>query len=541
MATSPRRNLLILVVAAAALGLAGCAKRELPVDAGIRTQTLLFGSGAEPADLDPEVLYAFTDAQIAYALFEGLTKMDAKTNTAVPDGATGWDVSPDGLTYTFHLRKDARWSNGDPVTAGDYVYSFHRILSPAFAAQYSYMVWPIKNAEAFNAGKITDFAQVGAKALDPLTLQITLEHPTPYLPAIATHTTWLPVHRATVEQFGRMDEKGTKWTRPGNLVSNGAFTLVEWIPNSRIAVERNAQYWDNANTKLRRVEFYPFEKPDIEELNYQSGQLHSTYALPTAKIEAYRNHTPSDLAIDPVLSVFYLFLNCTRPPFDNLKLRQALTHALNREQLCRDVTKGVYPPAHCMTPPDCGGYTAQAGATDDFALARKLLAEAGYPGGVGLPPIEVQCYESEVPLRMTEAIQSMWLRELGVHITISQIEQKTLFANASNKDYTISFSSWIADFPDPLTFLGTMVTGNGNNWAGWSNKEFDRLIAQTDQEPDNAKRLALFQRAEAILVNDAPLIPLFFRPQVYARSPVVKGWTTTSLGFHEFNRIWLEK
>ncbi|HEY4988257.1 MAG TPA: peptide ABC transporter substrate-binding protein [Opitutaceae bacterium] len=536
-----RRFPVLTILGCVALGLSGCSRRETQVDAGVRTQTLLYGNAAEPADLDPHVIIAFTDSQIAYALFEGLTRLDAATNAAVPAAAESWDVSPDGKVYTFHVRPTARWSNGDPVTAADFAYSFHRILTPAFGSLYSYMLWPIKNAEAFNSGKITDFSLVGVKALDTLTLQVTLEKPTPYLPALASHTTWLPVHQASVEKFGRMEDKGTKWTLPGNLVGNGAFTLAEWIPNARIAVVKNPLYWDAAHTRLNRVEFYPIEKPDIEELNYRSGQLHSTYDLPTSKIEAYRAHQPPDFKVDPVLSTFYLFLNTKRAPFDNVKLRQALSHGLDREELSRDITKGVFPVARSLTPPNCGGYTSRTQVSDDFELARRLMAEAGYPGGKGLPTVEVQCYETEVPLRMLEAIQAMWLKELGFHITIAQIEQKTLFQNQQNRNYTMSFSGWIADYPDPLTFLGMMITDGGNNWASWSNKEFDRLIDETTNTADNAKRLEIFQKAEVILLDEAPIIPLYFRPQVYARSPDVHGWTTNVVGFHQFNTMWLEK
>jgi oligopeptide transport system substrate-binding protein len=533
------------IPAAAALSFfmlaAGCVRRETPVEAGIRTQTLLVGNDAEPTDLDPQATTVFTDTQIEYSLFEGLTKLNARTSEAEPDLARSWDVSGDGLVYTFHLRPGARWSNGDPVTAADFVFSFRRILSPAFAAGYSYMLWPIKNAEAFNSGKLADFSAVGARALDALTLRLTLERPTPYLPALATHNTWLPVHRSVIEKYGAWDEKGTKWTRPGNLVGNGAFTLAEWIPNGRIVVVKNPLYWDAARTRLNRIEFFPFEQAEVEDLNYQAGQLHTTYALPMSRVAAYRAHVPPDIRTDPVLSTFYLFINVTRPPFNNVKLRLALAHAMDRDALSRDVTKGVYPPARTLTAPNCGGYTSRAFISDDFALARRLLAEAGYPGGRGLPPIEVQCFQDEVPVRMMEAIQSMWRRELGVRIEIAEIEVKTLYQNQQDKNYALGFSGWIADYPDPMTFLGTMVTGGGNNYAGWSNREFDALIDEASSTADNARRLELFQRAEAILLSEAPIIPLYYQDQVYAIRPEVRGWTTTVVGFHEWNRIWLEK
>ena len=538
MRPNARNSLLSLALVAALAG--GCTRRETPVEAGIRTQTLLVGNGAEPADLDPQVINAFIDSHIAYSLFEGLTKLDGRTSAPVPDLATAWDVSPDGLVYTFHLRPEARWSDGDPVKADDFVYSFQRILTPAFAATYSYMLWPIRNAEAFNSGKITDFSHVGVKAKDAVTLQITLERPTPYLPALASHTTWLPVHRSTIERFGRMDERGTKWTRPGNLVGNGAFALVEWVPNARIAVAKNPRYWDAANTRLNRIEFFPYESPDVEDLSYRSGQLHATYDLPMSRVPAYRAHVPVDVRIDPVLSTFYLFINVTRPPFDNGKLRLALSHGIDRVALAHDITRDVFPPARSLTPPNCGGYSCRSGVTDDFDEARRLLAEAGYPGGKGLPVIEVQCYQTEVPMRMLEAIQAMWQKELGVRITIVQIEMKTLFQNQQERNYSISFSGWLADYPDPATFLGTMVTGCGNNWAGWSNREYDRLIGEASGTADNHVRLEIFQKAEAILLGEAPLIPLYFRSQVYAIRPEVRGWTTTVVGFHDWNRIWLQ-
>jgi oligopeptide transport system substrate-binding protein len=523
------------------LALFGCARRETPVEAGIRTQTLLVGNRGEPQDLDPDTVTIYTDNLIVYSLFEGLTKLDAKTSVAVPDLAESWDVSPDGMTYTFHLRPGTRWSDGDPVTAGDFVYSFHRILSPAFGALYSYMLWPIKNAEAFNSGKVTDFSMVGAKALDPVTLEISLEKPTPYLPALATHNTWLPVHKATIEKFGRMDEKGTRWTRPGNLVGNGAFTLEEWTPNSRIVVVKNPLYWDAANTKLNRIEFFPIEKSDIEDLNFRSGQLHTTYGLPMAKVATYRAHRPVDFRVDPVLADFFLFMNVTRPPLDNPKLRLALACGVDREKLIRDVTYGVYLPIRCLTVPNCGGYTCRAQIPDDFAKARQLLAEAGYPGGKGLPSIEIQTAQDEIGLRLVEAIQSMWLKELGVHVTIVQMEGKTLYQNQQTKDYSIALSGWQADYVDPSTFLGTMVTGGGNNYAGWSNKGYDKLIIEASNTADNTKRMELFQKAEAVLLGDTPIIPLYIQPNVYAINPAVRGWTTTVVGFHEWNRIWLEK
>ena len=244
------------LISLVALFLAGCARRETAVEAGIRTQTLLLGNGAEPQDLDPHITTAYTDDNILMALFEGLTCIDEKTSQAVPGVAERWEVSPDGLVATFHLRPDAAWSNGDPVTADDFVYSFQRILSPGLASEYAYVLYPIKNAEDFNGGKLTNFAQVGVRALDARTLQITLGHPCPYLAVLAANQAWFPVHRATILKFGRIDQRGSGWTRAGNLVGNGAFRLKEWVPNARVVVEKNPRYWDAARNRLNAVVFF---------------------------------------------------------------------------------------------------------------------------------------------------------------------------------------------------------------------------------------------------------------------------------------------
>jgi oligopeptide transport system substrate-binding protein len=521
---------------------AGCSRRETEAAAGVRTQTLLLGNTAEPADLDPQVIIAYTDANIVNALFEGLTWIDPKTAQPVPGVAERWEMSPDGLVYTFHLRPAACWSNGDPLTADDFVFSFQRILTPAFAAEYSYMLWPIKNAQAFNAGKLTDFSQVGVKALDPHTLQVTLEQPTAYLPALAAHQTWLPVPRKAIEQAGGLEKKGTNWTRPGNLVGNGPFVLTEWTPNSRIVVEKNPRYWDAAHCRLNRIEFFPIEDPATEERAFRAGQLHVTTPTPgllVSKIPAYRNEVPSRLRIEPILSVFYLVFNTKRPPFDRPALRRALSLAVDRDALAA-VFQDSVTPARTFTPPNCGGYTALPGPHENAEEARQLLAQAGFPGGQGLPTIEVLSFNDDNNRRAMEAIQAMWLKELGVHVTISAREQRTLFQEEQNRNYSIGMTGWIADYTDPFTFLGLTVTDNGNNWSSWSNPAYDRLIAEAAQTVDNTRRFRLFQQAEAIMLPEAPVAPLYFTAAVHAVQPSVRGWQLNQLGYQQYKDVWLE-
>ncbi|HYD83597.1 MAG TPA: peptide ABC transporter substrate-binding protein, partial [Opitutus sp.] len=333
--------------------LTACSRREAPAEAAIASRTLLLGNLSEPAELDPHLATAYTDQNILIALFEGLTALDEKSSLPVPATAARWEVSPDGLTYTFHLRPDARWSNGDRVTAHDFAFSFQRILSPALAAEYSYMLWPIKNAEAFNTGRVTAFSDVGVAAIDDATLRLTLERPTPYLLSLAAHPTWFPVHRATIEKFGRADQRSTAWTRVGHLVGNGAFTLTEWSPNARLTVSENPLYWGSADNALERVTFFPTENPDVEERDFRAGQTHLTYSLPIEKIARYRNDSPEQLRLDPFLQTFFLRFNTTRPPLDNPRVRRALALALDRDAITAHILRGSRLPAAHLTPPDC--------------------------------------------------------------------------------------------------------------------------------------------------------------------------------------------
>jgi len=535
-----RRLPAVLCFLCAVLVLAGCSKRETPAEEGIRTQTLLIGNLAEPRDLDPQVVTAYTDFNILLALFEGLTALDEKTSRPVPATSDHWDISPDGLVYTFHIRSDARWSNGDPVTSRDFAYSFQRILTPAFAAEYSYMLWPIKNAEAFNTGKLTDFAAVGVAAPDDATLRLTLERPTPYLLAVAAHNTWMPVHRATIEKFGKMDQRNSAWTRPGNLLGNGAFTLTEWKPNARIVATKNPRYWDAAHTHLNRVIFFPIESADTEDRDFRAGQLHLTYDVPVSKAASYRTQSPSPFRNDPLLDLLYINFNTTKPPFNNPQVRRAFSLAIDRDAISRAVFNGIWPAAHSVTPPDCGGYNARARAPDDVAEARRLLEAAGFPGGRGLPTLPLQVLNDNRQPKLAEALQAMWLRELGVHITIEPSEQKTWLQNQQTMTHTFAVLGWVADFPDPVTFLGLFTTGNGNNWTGWANPAYDKLMSQAANTVDATARFELFQQAEALILAEAPIAPVVFRTRAYLIHPAVKNWEPSPVGLHRYQLVELK-
>lgn len=531
--------LLPLAASLFALGGSGCAKHESAVDPATRNQILLWGNQTEPTDLDPHIITSQQDFNIAMALFEGLTAYDPRNLRPVPGVAQSWEANADGLTWTFHLRADAKWSNGDPVTAPDFVYGFQRILSPGLGAEYAYLLYHLKNGEAYNRGTLTDFFQVGARAVDGRTLVLALWHPVPYLPSLVAHSSWMPVHRATIERFGKIDQRGSTWTRPGNLVGNGPFNLLEWKPNQIIRAVRSPSYWDRGAVKLREVRFYPIEDETSEEAAFRSGQLHVTAQLPIEKIAEYRGSPAHLLVQSPTLGTYFYRFNVTQRPLDDVRVRRALAMAIDREQIIRFVVKGGQTAANHLTPPSTGGFTARASLKTDLPAARKLLADAGYPGGRRFPKLEILYNTNEANRKIAEAVQQMWRRNLGIDITLLNQEAKVQEDSMRELHYQIARYAWIGDYLDPSTFLDLMESGSGNNQTGWSNAEYDRLLAQARVTADNAQRLELFQRCEEILAAEAPLAPIYFYVRNYLVRPEVNGWFPNVLDLHPLKGVSL--
>ncbi len=531
----------LTVFVSATLLFTGCHKRETPAEVGVRTRTLLVGNGAEPRDLDPHVDVAYTDYNILVALFEGLTVIDEATSKPLPGMAERWDISPDGLVYTFHLRADAAWSDGTALTAQDFVFSFERILSPAFAAEYANMLFALKNAEAYNAGKLADFAQVGAKALDARTLQLTLERPCSYLLSLAAHQTWMPVPQAVILKFGKAHERGTRWTRPENFVGNGPFTLEEWSPDQRLIVKKNPRHHDAATNRLERIIFYPVADLAVDENSFRAGQIHITYDVLPDRLDAWRREAPGKLRVDAFLETFFLRFNVTRAPFTDKRVRQALARAIDREALARSVMRGSRLPAHSLVPPNTAGYTSTASSPTDFDAARRLLAEAGYPGGKGFPKVEVKMNADPVNTKIFEAVQQMWRKELGIDVALTTEEYRVYIDSMQSLSFDMLRSRWVGDYNDPTTFTDLFTSTSGNNNTGWKNPAYDRLVADAANEQDTARRFALLQQAEALLLDDAPIAPIFYGARTYLIRPEVKGWIPSLLGVHRYQTISLER
>lgn len=544
-ATMTGRFLAPLVVAL--LAFAGCSRQSSTPAAGQADdgrQIWRVGNGAEPQDLDPQAITGVPEHKLIMALFEGLATEDPHDLHPVPGVAESWDISDDGRVYTFHLRANAKWSNGDAITAGDFVESYQRILSPAFASEYAYLIYNfVAGAKDYYDGKLTDFTKVGFKAVDDRTLQVTLLNPTPYLlKIIASHYAWTPVPVKVVKKFGQLTDKRTGWTRVGNFVGNGPFILKEWLPNQKLVVARNPLYWDAQTVQLDEIQFFPTEDISTEERMFRTGQLDMTNELPNAKIDVYRKEYPEALRIEPYLGIYFYRCNVTRPPLNDKRIRRALALAIDRESLVKNVTRGDQQPAYAVSYPGTAGYVPRARLTGGIAEAKRLLAEAGYPDGKGLPPIELLYNTSENHRAIAEAIQQMWRRNLGVEITLLNQEWKVyLDTQHVSHNFMLQRAGWIADYIDPHVFLEIWETGNGNNDTLWSNAEYDRLLHAALAARDDTERYEIYQKMDAILVDECPIIPIYYYTRVHAVSPRVKGFYPTLLDNHPYKYIHLEK
>ena len=406
------------------LSLVGCGHRETLVEVGDRKQILYLGNGGEPSELDPYLVTGVPEHRILQSLFEGLATEDPVDLHPVPGVAKSWDISPDRKVYTFHLREDAKWSNGEPIVARDFLESYKRMLTPSLAAEYSYMHFVVKNAEAYNQGKITDFSQVGYQALDDHTFQVTLENPTPYFLSLITHESWHPVHLPTIRKYGDPYLRGSKWTRPGRFVGNGSFMLAKWRVNDSIVVRKSPTYWDRDRVRLNEIHFMPIESDDTEERAFRSGQLHVTETLPITKIDFYKTHYPQYLKIEPFLGSYFYDINVTKPPLNDKRIRRALALTIDRESLVEDVLRGGQLPGYYLTPPGTAGYTCRTQVRENIPEAKRLMAEAGYPDGKGFPTIELLYNTLEAHRIIAESIQQMWKKNLGIDVQLVNQEWK---------------------------------------------------------------------------------------------------------------------
>jgi oligopeptide transport system substrate-binding protein len=488
----------------AALLLTGCLRHEPQAD-------VVIINGTEPESLDPAIVTGVAEMRITKALFEGLLRLDGKTGRPAPALAERWDVSPDGTVYTFHLRTNAVWSTGEPITTADVVYSWRRALDPATAADYAGQFFYIKNVEEFYSGKIKDPAQLGFQAIDNHTLRVELKYPLAFFLDLCC----LP--NFTVVPYMAIERHGERWLNERPLPTSGPYELVTWRLNDKIRLRKSARYWDAAATQNELVDMLPIGSPNTA-LNLYETRI--------ADIVWDKDLVPSEL-MDILMkrpdfhnfgflgTYFYRF-NVTRKPLDDARVRQALAMATDKERIVKKLTLGGERPAWCFVPDGVANYESPAGLPFDPKRARALLAEAGFPGGKGFPHLQFAFFAAasgggKMQNKLAIELQQMWREYLGVEIELRQIERKVFLNAQSRLDYDISGSSWIGDYNDANTFLDMYMSNSGNNRTGWKNSRYDELIQQANMQTDLKRRADLFRQAETILVvEQAPIVPVYF-------------------------------
>ena len=598
---------------------------------------LIMGNSGEPKGLDPHIVSGVLESNVIRSLFEGLVEAHpSKDGVALPGVATKWypvnEEQPD--EWVFELRKDARWSDGKPLTAQDFLFSFRRLLTPALASDYSFMLYYIRDAEPYhksqrsyllsrndanfskewwdslkeidfgpnekaaegsfnfigldklnasqlenllhkpdlfkwpesvsleirrklikknldfeksNRGKLGKdqlkdlwpLIDFGASAPDDHTLRVELNSPIPFLPEITKHYTWYPVPRHIVLKHGKIGDRFTDWTKPDNLVCNGAFVLKSWKFNDHIEVTRNPLYWDKENVGINGVRFLPITNLYTEDRMYYDGQMHVTYTIASELIEHSRENYPEHVRSELYLGTYFIRTNVSNKPFTDPRVRLAFSLSLNQKSLIDNVLKGGQKPAAGLVPP-FGDYPASDVVAFDPELARKLLAEAGYPGGKGLPDMEFLTTDKESSKMTAEALQAMWKEHLGATIKIKQMEWTSYITAMFDKDYDLAAGGWIGDYMDPLTFLDMWMKDGGNNRTGWHNEEFEDILGKAAQTGDPSKRYALLAQAEALFLRERPILPVYWYTRNYLLHPDVKGWSPLLLDNHPYKFLRLE-
>lgn len=504
--------------------------RPLRVEIARKEGRLIVGNGTEPATMDPSIATGVPEHHIFDALFEGLVATTIEDPDANGPGmATHWDTE-DYVTWIFHLRPEAKWSDGTPLTAHDFVWSFQRILSPALASEYAEMLYPLRGAREFNEGKTKDFSSVGAQALDDHTLKLTLNGPAPYLPSMLKHYSWHPVPRHVIEKFGGMTDRDTRWTRAGNLVGNGPYKLKEWRFTHSITVEKNPQHWDAEKVRIQEIVFLPIVSDATEERAFRDGQIHKTESMPLAQVPEYREKHPELFHEHSLLSTYFYRINVTRPPLNNKLVRRALALAIDREGLIRNVLRAGQKPATGFTPPGAGqGYMPPDVLGFRPEEARRLLAEAGFPNGKGFPKFEILINTLEAHRTIGEAIQEMWKKHLNIQVAVLNQDWGVYLDSQKKLQYDVCRAGWVGDYLDPFTFLSIWQTGDGNNQTGWSNVRYDGLMQASLRERDTARRLAQLKEAESILLDELPVLPVYWYVRNQLIRPELKGYKPSLL------------
>jgi len=520
-----------------------CSESVNPVDSGLENQIYHHGNGSEPQGLDPHIVTGVPEHHILISLCEGLTIPNPNPNDIngyMAGTAESWSISDDGTEYIFNINKNAKWSNGEPVTADDFVWSWKRILTASLGSQYPDMLYYLEGAYEYHNGLIDDFDQVGVKSIDQHTLQVNLKNPTPFFLGLLSHYSTWPVHKDTVLKFGDIDNRNGEWTRPGNFVCNGPFQLKTWELNNKIVVEKNPHYYDASMVRLNEIHYYPVSNVMTEDRMFRAGQLHLTSTLPSQKCPIYIEENPN-LRIDPYMGTYFYRINTENEVLKDVKVRKALAYSIDRQLLVDKVTKCGQIPAYSFTPPGTNGYQPTTEIPFDPVLAKSLLEEAGFSSENPFPKLEILFNTNEDHRKLALAVQQMWQINLGIEVELVNQDWKVYLNREMIGDFQISRAGWIGDYEDPNTFLDLMRPNRGNNKTGWENMEYDALVKKANTINNQAERYELLYKAEEILIENMPVIPLYTYVRAYQLSSDVKGFNPHILDHHHPKFIYLER
>jgi oligopeptide transport system substrate-binding protein len=580
-----------------------------------------FINETEVATVDPALALGQPEGRSISSLFEGLVRQSPKDTKAMPGVAERWEISPDGRAYNFHLRKNARWSNGEPVTARDFHYSIRRLLDPLTFSRYSYQAWYIVNAKRYNlaasslaAGDpvevelnppadatntmrdkvllgqlvridvvpstkkkangtttnlyivnidgrerrfqavdpedpapknaepcrqvLLDFREVGVKVIDDYTLEIRLNNPTPYFLDLLAFYPFAPVNQGCLEKYGAPD-----WTLPENIVTNGAFRMVARRIRDRVRLVRSDSYWNRDYVKLGIVDALSIDNRTTAFNLYATGMVDWVTVPPSEVLRELLKDKSSrnDLNPAPQLTTYFYLINTKRPPLNDKRVRQALSMAIDRKEITQVATGAGEIPAYSLVPPSMPGYRQQLSRPHDPAAARKLLAEAGYPEGRGFPKIEILYNSDQAHQSIAELIRKQWQRELGISTSLRNEEWGSYQDSIQQFRFTIARRAWVGEYLDPNTYADMYVTGGENNNTGFSKREYDQLIADAAKEPDQLKRLEVLESAERMLMDEMPIIPLYFYVSRNMVRPWVRGFYNNLQDTHPLQDIWIDR
>lgn len=481
----------------------GCFRAEPPAD-------VVIVNGNEPESLDPQIVTGVSEMRITKALFDGLIRLDPTNAAPMPGLAERWEVSADGKIYTFHLRTNAVWSTGDPITSADVEWSWFRALDPATASDYAGQLFGIRNAENWYNGEVTNRAAVGFRAVDAHTFQVELNVPLAFFLELCAFPTLAVLPRRTIEAHG------DRWLHARPLPTSGAFTLEAWRVNDKVRLRRNPRYWDVAHTASEIVDVLPVSSPNTALNLYATGAADIVWdkdLVPAELMDALVGRP--DFHNFTYLGTYFYRFNVTEPPLNDARVRRAFALATDKTRLIGKLTRGIGRPASHFVPDGVAHYSSPPGLGYDPEAARAALAAAGFPGGSGFPRLTYTFFAASgganLHGKIAVELQQMWREVLGVEIELRQIERKVFYASQSKLDYQISTSSWIGDYNDANTFLDLFRGASGNNRTGWKNARYDALVAAANAETDPTRRAGLFRQAETILIaEEVPIVPVYF-------------------------------